>query len=88
MMLDAHAFGMAERLRNHNGYLDSLIEMVPAKYYFPPDPDEMVKKFQKHVNKPAAQCLFCPTPQLIIRPQTACDFPACHPTLRFRQSAE
>ena len=55
MMLDAHAFGMAERLRNHNGYLDSLIEMVPAKYYFPPDPDEMVKKFQKHVNKPATQ---------------------------------
>ena len=55
MMLDAHAFGMAERLRNHNGYLDSLIEMVPAKYYFPPDPDEMVKKLQKHVNKPATQ---------------------------------
>jgi len=55
MMLDAHAFGMAERLRNHNGYLDSLIEMVPAKYYFPPDPDEMAKKFQKHVNKPATQ---------------------------------
>ena len=55
MMLDAHLFGMAERLRNHNGYLDSLIEMVPAKYYFPPDPDEMVKKFQKHVNKPATQ---------------------------------
>ena len=55
MMLDANAFGMAERLRNHNGYLDSLISMVPAKYYFPPDPEEMAKKFQKHVNKPATQ---------------------------------
>ena len=35
--------------------IDSLINIVPPKFYFPPDPDEMAKKFQKHVNKPATQ---------------------------------
>lgn len=27
---------------------------MPAKYYLPPDPDEMAKRFQKHVGKPAS----------------------------------
>ena len=27
--------------------------MVPAKFYLPPDPEEMSRRFQKHVSKPA-----------------------------------
>lgn len=34
--------------------LEQLIAIVPAKFYLPPDPDEMAKRFQKHVGKPAA----------------------------------
>ena len=27
--------------------------MVPAKFYLPPDPEEMSRRFRKHVSKPA-----------------------------------
>ena len=43
------------RLQQHTAYLEGLIAMVPPKYYLPPNPEEMAKKFQKHVRKgPAA----------------------------------
>lgn len=41
------------RIVEHTAYLEALIAMIPPKYYFAPDPEEMGKRFQKHVgNKP------------------------------------
>ena len=31
--------------------IDGLINIVPPKFYFPPDPDEMARKFQKYTGK-------------------------------------
>ena len=31
--------------------IDNLINMVPAKFYFPPDPDEQARKYQKFTGK-------------------------------------
>jgi hypothetical protein len=43
-----------QRLLQHSAYLDELIGMVPAKFYLPTNPEELSKRFQKHVGKPAA----------------------------------
>lgn len=42
-----------QRLMQHSAYLDEIIGMVPAKFYVPTNPEELSKRFQKHVGKPA-----------------------------------
>ena len=42
---------LRSRLTEHSAYLERLISMVPAKYYLPPDPEEMARKFQKYTGK-------------------------------------
>ena len=39
------------RLSAHAASLEGLISMVPAKFYFPPDPDELEAKFAKRTAK-------------------------------------
>lgn len=34
-----------------NADMDSLIAIIPPNFYFPPDPDEVAKKFQKYTGK-------------------------------------
>ena len=41
---------MACRMQNPAD-IDSLIEMVPPQFYFPPDPDEVAKKYHKYTGK-------------------------------------
>ncbi|KAL1521580.1 hypothetical protein AB1Y20_021239 [Prymnesium parvum] len=41
----------AARLAAHSAYLDGLIAMVPPKFYFPADPEEVARKFQKYTGK-------------------------------------
>lgn len=38
-------------LERHNGTFESLLKLIPAKYYLVQDPDELASKFQKHTKK-------------------------------------
>ena len=39
---------LRSRLTKHGSYIDGLINIVPPNFYFPPDPDEVAKKYQKY----------------------------------------